>query len=285
MVVTPFHEAQRSRGVAVRVAMLALILGGAAACGDKETPPPAIISTPLNATIDSLVAESRRDGKVPGMAITIVRGDSVIHSRGYGFANLEQQRPMTDSTPVVIGSTSKTFTSFAIMQLADGGKVALDSTIPHYVALLGAPTAAGRHVARGTPADSRFTTITVRHLLTNVSGIPAGFAGDPFDALDTATTALEDLARHDMLPRPLDFAPGKGYKYSNRGFSLASLVVQDASGEPYEDYIATHICPAGDDAQHRAPGGTVAGWQGIANRSRASLPAPLRSGAPTPGRG
>ncbi len=186
---------------------------------------------PTLAAVDSLVAESMRDGKVPGLALTIVRNDSVIHSRGYGFADLEQQIPMTDSTPVVIGSTSKTITSFAIMQLVDEGKVALDTPAVRYL-----------KVARSaTPADSRFTAITARHLLTNASGLPKGFSGDPFIGIDTTSGALERLVRDDMLPRTLDFAPGKGFVYSNRGFSLASLVVQDASGESYESYVARRI--------------------------------------------
>ena len=202
------------------------------ACGERATP--AAAPSPFSARVDSAVADAMKDGLVPGLAVTIVRGDSVLHSKGYGFANLEQRVPMTDSTPVVIGSTSKTVTSFAIMQLVDSGKVALDSTVFRYVHVLSGPGAP-------RPADPRFGRMTVRHLLTNVGGIPAGFSGDPFEVLDTATTALEDLVRHDMLPRRLDFAPGTGYRYSNRGFSLASLVVQDVSGVSYEDYIDTRI--------------------------------------------
>jgi len=236
------HTPRRTSAIA-RSTALALAALIAMAC-DKAVPPPAPPAEPAPPTIakiDSLVADALQDGKVPGLAVTIVRGDSIIHSKGYGFANLEQQRAMTDTTPVVIGSTSKTFTSFAIMQLTDAGKVALDSTITHYVAMLGAPTGSGKAAPAATPVDPRFTSITVRHLLTNVSGIPAGFAGDPFEHVDTTTTALERYVRDDMLTRPLDFAPGTGYNYSNRGFSLASFVVQEASGQSYEDYIGTHI--------------------------------------------
>ena len=174
-----------------------------------------------------------RDGKVPGLAITIVRGDSVLYSKGHGFANLEQHIAMTDSTPVVIGSTSKTFTSFALMQLADSGRVALDSAVSHYVGML------KTHAAR--PVDARFAHITVRHLLTNVAGIPAGFSGEAYDHHDTSTHALESIVRDDMLTRQLDFDPGSSYRYSNRGFSLAALIVQDASGMSYEDYVAARI--------------------------------------------
>ncbi|MCC6930474.1 MAG: beta-lactamase family protein [Gemmatimonadaceae bacterium] len=215
----------------------------ALACS-KAAPPP---STPVEpvpptiAAIDSLVADALRDGKVPGFALTIVRGDSIIHSKGYGFANLEQQRAMTDTTPVVIGSTSKTFTAFAVMQLTDAGKLALDSSIARSLTMLGAPPAAGKASPVATPVDPRFGQITLRHLLTNVSGIPAGFAGDPFEHVDTTTTALENYVRNDILTRRLDFAPGSSYTYSNRGFSLASFAVQEASGESYEDYIASHI--------------------------------------------
>ena len=203
---------------------------------------PVTEANPFALRVDSLVDESMRDGKVPGLAITIVRGDSVLHSKGYGFANLEKQVPMTDSTPSVIGSTSKTFTSFAVMQLVDSGRVALDSTIVRYVAMLGASSSASATAtAHGTPLDPRFARITVRHLLTNVSGIPSGFSGDAYDAVDTSAGALERIVRDDMLPRRLDFDPGSNYTYSNRGFSLASLIVQDVSGMSYEDYIAQRI--------------------------------------------
>ncbi len=219
------------RSSVVCTAVLALL-----ACGKNQRPAAA---SAFSLRVDSLVAEAMRDGKVPGLAVTIVRGDSVIHSKGYGFANLEQKVPMTDTTPVVIGSTSKTFTSFAMMQLVDSGRVSLDSTVGHYVAMLGAPGHANAPVVKAT--DARFGKITVRHMLTNVTGIPAGFSGNPYEVQDTSTGALERVVRDDMLPRPLDFAPGSAYRYSNRGFSLASLVVQDASGQSYEDYIASHI--------------------------------------------
>jgi CubicO group peptidase (beta-lactamase class C family) len=207
-----------------------IALTGLAGCGSPEpaAPPP----TAFNLAVDSLVTQSMADGKVPGLAITIVRNDSVIHSRGYGFADLAGQRAMTDSTPVVIGSTSKTLTSFALMQLVDAGKVALDTPVTRYV-----------KVMQSTPAaDARIGAITSRHLLTNAGGLPLGFSGDPYGAgADTSAGALERLVREDMLTRPLVFAPGQGFAYSNRGFSLAALVVQDASGLSYEDYMAQRV--------------------------------------------
>lgn len=214
---------------------------GLASCGGGTATPPSALSS----LIDSLSAESMRDGKVPGLAITIVRGDSVVHSKGYGSANLEQQVPMTDTTPVVIGSTSKTFTSFAIMQLADSGRIVLDSSVTRYIAMLGAPSRSAGETESGlrplSPVDPRFRRITVRHLLTNVGGLPAGFSGDAYEVVDTAQDALERLVRDDMLRRKLDFDPGTGYTYSNRGFSLASLAVQDVAGMSYEDYVAARI--------------------------------------------
>ena len=208
------------------LAVLALV----AACTASEPAPPP--PTPFNLTVDSLVAASMTDGKVPGLAITIVRNDSVIHSKGYGYADLAAQRPMTDSTPVVIGSTSKTFTSFALMQLVDAGKVALDTPVQRYVKVM----------QDNVPVDARVTAITPRHLLTNSSGLPLGFSGDPYGAgADTTAGALERLVREDMLVHPLVFAPGQGFVYSNRGFSLAALVVQDASGLSYEDYMTQRV--------------------------------------------
>lgn len=263
--------------MSIRPALLVLVL--AACAGQEPAPAP---DTPFNAKVDSLVADAMRDGKVPGLAVTIVRNDSVIHSRGYGFANLEQRIPMTDSTPVVIGSTSKTFTAFAVMQLQDAGVVALDSSVARYVRILGAPAPGdstdARPVPVGAPADPRFVRQTVRHLLTNVGGIPAGFSGDPFDNPDTLPGALERIVRDDMLPRPLDFEPGKGYKYSNRGFSLASLVVQDASGMSYEQYVDDRIfAPLGmrHSTGHfwRVPNRSVGYREGVDGKPVPGIPA------------
>lgn len=227
------------RTAARMVVMLAA--SASLACQNSEQ---ATTQSPLNATIDSLVADAMRDGKVPGIAVTIVRNDSVLHSRGYGFANLEKHIPMADSTPVIIGSTSKTFTAFALMQLQEQGLLSLDSSVAHYVRILGAKAPSDSTPTQtvvSKPVDRRFTQQTVRHLLTNSGGIPAGFSGDAYDAPDTMPSALERIVRDDMMPRRLDFAPGKGYKYSNRGFSLASLVVQDLGGMPYEQYVDDKI--------------------------------------------
>ena len=208
--------------------LLALVAVNACRTPEPAAAPP----TAFNLAVDSLVAQSMADGKVPGLAITIVRNDSVIHSKGYGVADLASGRPMTDTTPVIIGSTSKTFTAFALMQQVDAGKVALDTAVQRYVKVMQA----------NVPVDPRATAITSRHLLTNVSGLPLGFSGDPYGAgADTSAGALERLVREDMLARPLDFTPGTGFTYSNRGFSLAALVVQDASGLSYEDYMAQRV--------------------------------------------
>ena len=194
-----------------RVRSLAVLALVAACTASEPAPPP---PTPFNLTVDSLVAASMVDGKVPGLAITIVRNDSVIHSKGYGYADLAAQRPMTDSTPVVIGSTSKTFTSFAAMQLVDAGKVALDTPVTRYV-----------KVMQRTPArDARVANITLRHLLTNSSGLPLGFSGDPYGAgADTTAGALERLVREDMRHSTAEFWRGEamgrtlGYREDTTG--------------------------------------------------------------------
>jgi CubicO group peptidase (beta-lactamase class C family) len=93
-------------------------------------------SAPGRAALDSVEryirAELERE-RIPGMSVAILRGDSVLLARGYGFANLEHRVPATDSTVYQSGSVGKQFTSAAIVTLAREGKLGLDDPIRKYL--------------------------------------------------------------------------------------------------------------------------------------------------------
>jgi CubicO group peptidase (beta-lactamase class C family) len=177
--------------------------------------------------IDAYVQEQMQEMRIPGAALGIVKGDEIIHLEGFGEAD-DSGRDVTPQTPFKIGSTSKSFTALAIMQLVEDGKVDLDAPVQHYIPWF--------RVA-DPEASSR---ITVRHLLNQTSGLPtvAGVAyayrGDGSkDALEKEVRATSDVE--------LTHPPGKVWQYSNRNYTTLGLIVQMVSGVSYEQYVKEHI--------------------------------------------
>lgn len=205
---------------------LPLALGLVALAGGCTTPapePPAYA-----ATLDQVVEAARQEREIPGMSLVVVEGDAIRYSRGFGMADLAGGRPMTDSTPTVIGSTSKPITALAVLRLVQEGRVALDTPIVRYLPDL-------------SFADPRASAITLRHLLTNRAGFPVGFSGPAYQLpYQRDEGALDGLARQ-MAAEPLLFAPGEDYAYSNRGWALAGYIVQRVSGMAIEQFLAEEV--------------------------------------------
>jgi CubicO group peptidase (beta-lactamase class C family) len=121
-------------------------------------------------TIDAYVTSQMQSMHIPGVALGIVHGQKIVHLQGFGVANPAGQL-MTPHTPLVLGSTSKSFSALAIMQLVEAGKISLDAPVQKYLPWFEID-------ARLVPGAA--STITVRHLLNQTSGIPrAGLSALP----------------------------------------------------------------------------------------------------------
>src|SRR5438270_6307877 len=107
--------------------------------------------------IDNYITSQIQADHIPGLALGIVQGKNVLHLRGFGNAD-STDRPVTPTTPFIMGSISKSFTALATMQLVEQGKLALDIPINHYLPWFNV----------GHSPDSN--KITIRNLLNQVSG-------------------------------------------------------------------------------------------------------------------
>src|SRR6266516_4779552 len=150
-----------ARGIAAFV--LALLVPGVtrapiAAASAPGAMAGANAATPDLAAVDRYVEGERRATRLPGLALGIVRGDQIVHLRGFGHAD-SSGRAVTPQMPFIIGSTTKSFTALAVMQLVEAGKLELDAPIQRYLPWfrVADPDASAR--------------ITVRHLLNQTSGI------------------------------------------------------------------------------------------------------------------
>lgn len=177
--------------------------------------------------MDTLLKAYTRQGKFSGSVLVAQHGE-ILFSKGYGLANREDNVPNMPHTVFRIGSMSKSFTAIAIMQLVEGGYLALHEPISKYLPDL--------------PNGDR---ITPHHLLSNTSGIPDYIIMPEY----------QDIAKRHVTPaelttlfrdKPLQFEPGTDFGYSNSGWVLLGLIAEKITGQGYGDLIRDHIFqPAG----------------------------------------
>jgi CubicO group peptidase (beta-lactamase class C family) len=195
---------------------IALIAGAVLALATQ----PVVGQAPL-AGVDSVVRAEMARQKIPGVAVAVIKGGSVLVAKGYGEANVEHHVPVTPETIFQTGSVGKQFTSAAVMLLVEEGKIGLDDRISKYL-----PNA---------PAE--WGGITVRHLLTHTSGIPDYTT----DAMDYRRDYTEDeLAQMAFGLKP-EFPPGSRWNYSNTGYVLLGIIVHKASGKFYGDVLRERV--------------------------------------------
>lgn len=179
------------------------------------------------AAIDRYIEKEMEAIRLPGLALAIVKDDRIVHMRGFGEAGPSGHK-VTPQTPFVIGSTGKSFTALAIMQLVEEGKVDLDAPVRRYLPWF---------EAAGPEASSR---IRIRHLLNHTSGFSTASGTGYLLKEDGSPGALERQVRalkHVELDRPV----GSSFEYSNTNYTILGLIVQSVSGEPYERYVEERI--------------------------------------------
>jgi CubicO group peptidase (beta-lactamase class C family) len=162
-------------------------------------------------------------------SVLVADADGVVFERHVGMADAGAGTPVATDTRFNLASTGKLFTTVAVLQLVQAGKLDLDATV-------------GRYLPDWPVARVR-DEVTLRQLLLHTSGL-ASYWGPEFDA---RRDALRTLADHrPLLATEPAFAPGSRWQYSNIGFQLLGLVVEAASGQSYYDYVAQHVFqPAG----------------------------------------
>jgi CubicO group peptidase (beta-lactamase class C family) len=190
--------------------------------------------------------------QIPGVSAAVVHDQQVVWSGGVGFADIERKIPAAPGTAYSICSISKLFTSIAVMQLRDAGKVRLDDPVSRHLSWF--------NIKR---TDPRAPEITIEGLLTHSSGLPREsdfpyWTGPDF-SFPSRDQVIQRLSNQETL------YPAETYfQYSNLGITLAGEIVAAASGQPYDAYVRQHILaplglrsttPEMPDAEH---GGSLA---------------------------
>lgn len=176
----------------------------------------------LESTLEAQMAEYG----VSGASVALMENGEVIYSQGFGTANSDTAQKVTAETMFNIGSVSKIYTAAAALRLQEDGLLSLDTPVIEYL-------------PQFQMDDSRYQQITVRMLLNHTSGLPGDTHGTAallteghIIQVNTAENILRDLSgmklKHD---------PGKYTAYSNDGYTLVQLVIEEVSGMPLDEYL------------------------------------------------
>lgn len=177
--------------------------------------------------VDEYINRKMKELDIPGSALVIVQGDQIVHLKAFGVADASG-RPVTPQTPFFTGSTGKSITAFAIMQLVEAGKIKLDAPVQTYL-------------PRFRVADANASrSITVRQLLNMTSGIPRSIGQEQLSNTDLSDAAIENNVRA-LAEVELIALPGEHFEYSNSNYVTLGMVIQAVTGQSYETYIKEHI--------------------------------------------
>ncbi|WP_449421862.1 serine hydrolase [Rhodanobacter lindaniclasticus] len=182
---------------------------------------------------DAYMADTLKAFEVPGIAVAIVKNGKVVMERGFGVKELGKPDQVDARTLFAIASNTKAFTAAALQQLADAGKLDMDDRVID-------------HLPWFRMSDPYVThEMRIRDLLAHRSGLSLG-AGDLLYWPPTSYTTKEVVERLAKVPLKHGFR--SHYAYDNILFAVATLVIEEASGQSYADYVRQHLFqPVGMD--------------------------------------
>ncbi len=166
-----------------------------------------------------------RHKKTPGLQYVVIKDGQTLFEYQGGFADIDQQKPVNQQSVFRAYSITKTFTSLAIMQLVESGKLKLDDPASKYI----------EHY----PYQSE---VTLRQLLSHTAGMPnplpkwVHYAGE-HGHFDSKEAQNQIINKHNKLKSK----PGTKASYSNVGYVLLGMIIEKVSGLSYEDYVQQNI--------------------------------------------
>ena len=185
--------------------------------------------------LTGLIEDAIKQRGVPSISIALVRGDSIVWKSAFGYANVRTKTPATTETIYSTGSTFKSATATALMQLQEQGKFSLDHPVNRYLGDI--------RVQDRLQAEK---PVTFTHMLSHWSGLTAGAVTKPIWGRELPKP-LEKMVSELYSVRP----PETTWEYNNFAYGMAGLLVQKISGMEYEKYMLENVLkPLGVTIDH-----------------------------------
>jgi CubicO group peptidase (beta-lactamase class C family) len=182
------------------------------------------------ADVDAVVQKAISSKNVPAAGVAVVRDGKVVLAKGYGSADIEGSIAANENTAFQIASVTKQFTAAGILLLVEESKIKLDDPLGKYL----------------SDVPAKWSGITIRQLMNQVSGIPNYTAGGKLiSGKNYARAEIIDIVKEV----PVHFEPGARWEYSNTNYFLLGMVIEKVSGKAYPEYMHERIFkPLGMDA-------------------------------------
>jgi CubicO group peptidase (beta-lactamase class C family) len=179
------------------------------------------------------IIRAEMDKGTASVSIALVQGDRIVWTAAYGNANVATATPTTPATVYSTGSTGKSVTATAVMQLVEQGKIDLDAPVNNYL-----------RTARVQDRLQVDVPVTVRHMLTHASGLTCDVRTVPIFSRTLPPTLAELTERTYSVRRPEE-----KYEYCNAAYGILGYLIEQVSGQEYESYIVEHVLkPLGSEA-------------------------------------
>ena len=183
--------------------------------------------------LDNYLNKLTTKGKTPGLSLIVVKNDSVIYSKGYGWADIPKEIPATPETVYHWFSVTKIITAVSILQLHEQGKLNIEDSVTKYLPYFDVIY----------PSDTS-NTITIRNLLNHSAGLPGAgvkvvnwihHEGEPhWNQTEFLKTVLPDYST-------LWFEPGEKTSYTNIAYMVLGGIIEMVTNQSYEDYVRQNI--------------------------------------------
>jgi len=173
----------------------------------------------LASKVDEYMSTAVKRSRFSG-SILVARDGKVLVNRGYGMANLEDEVSNTARTKFLLGSLTKQFTAVAVLMLQERGALSLQDPVCNYL----------------PQCPAGWGPITIHHLLTHTSGIQNSDYTEPIKLPMSAANTVERLK-----DKPLEFAAGRLFRYSNSNYILLGYIIEKVSGRPYDAFLQENI--------------------------------------------
>lgn len=181
--------------------------------------------------LDQALSEVMQQYKIPGVSVAIVKNEKLVFAKGYGYANKETNLPVGTESLFRVASISKPITVVAILKLVQDGKISLTDKVFGPAGIL-------KNDYGKVPAGSNIENITVQNLLDHKSG----WTNQPNDPMMVNLNYNHQQIITDVVQnRPLTYAPGSTFYYSNFGYCVLGRIIQKVSGKSYEDYVQSDL--------------------------------------------
>jgi CubicO group peptidase (beta-lactamase class C family) len=180
---------------------------------------------PRRNALNALLAPCFPSGK-PGAAVLVIRDGRAVLRKGYGLADLKRGVACPVDGVFRIGSLTKPFTAALVLMEVEAGKIRLDEPIRTYV----------------PEVPQAWAKVTVAQCLSHTGGIPNYTDTKEFLARMGQKLTPSQILETYVASRPLDFEPGTRWRYSNTGYVLLGMALEQVTGEPYGRLLEERIC-------------------------------------------